>query len=80
MRCLYLQPDATFTQLVMQMSEGKLGMVIVGTADECFGVITDGDLRRGLVKYGYQSFAYYGDYEPAPILMNEDELVYDAEA
>jgi arabinose-5-phosphate isomerase len=47
----FIDSAATFTQLVLKMSEGKLGMVIVGTPENVAGVITDGDLRRGLVKY-----------------------------
>jgi arabinose-5-phosphate isomerase len=76
----FIETDATFTQLVLKMSEGKLGMVIVGTPSQVAGVITDGDLRRGLVKHD--------DLHHLPIteLMNispktisEHELVYDAE-
>lgn len=39
-------------ELLIQMSQAKLGLAIVGTPQKVEGVITDGDLRRGLMKYG----------------------------
>lgn len=45
-----IHEDASFTELLLRMSEGKLGMVIVGSADNVQGVITDGDLRRALLQ------------------------------
>lgn len=38
--------------LLIRMSEGKLGLAIIGTPEKVAGIITDGDLRRGMVKYG----------------------------
>lgn len=76
----FLQPDATFTQLIIRMSEGKLGMVIVGAADNVIGVITDGDLRRGLVKHAdLQQLPITTIMNHQPIIVNEDEQVYAAE-
>ncbi|QHS54260.1 KpsF/GutQ family sugar-phosphate isomerase [Mucilaginibacter sp. 14171R-50] len=76
----FIDSKATFTQLVLQMSEGKLGMVIVGTRDKVAGVITDGDLRRGLVKYGdIHQLPITELMNPDPKTINEHELVYDAE-
>ncbi|MFA6087649.1 SIS domain-containing protein [Mucilaginibacter sp.] len=76
----FIGPDATFTQLILRMSEGKLGMVIVGTAGKVEGVITDGDLRRGLVKYpNIQSLPITDIMNANPILVDENELIYEAE-
>ncbi|MEB0249561.1 KpsF/GutQ family sugar-phosphate isomerase, partial [Mucilaginibacter sp. 5B2] len=76
----FIDSSATFTQLVLQMSEGKLGMVIVGTPDKVAGVITDGDLRRGLVKYEDIHHLPITDLmNTNPRIINEHELVYDAE-
>lgn len=44
-----IKADATFTDLVLKMSEGRLGMVIIGNLEKIEGVVTDGDLRRALV-------------------------------
>jgi arabinose-5-phosphate isomerase len=63
------------------MSEGKLGMVVLGTADKVVGVITDGDLRRGLVKYAdVQQMPITTMMNGNPIIVSDDMLVYDAEA
>jgi arabinose-5-phosphate isomerase len=76
----FIDGAATFTQLVLQMSEGKLGMVIVGTPKNVVGVITDGDLRRGLVKYDdLHNLPITDIMNTAPKTINEHELVYDAE-
>jgi arabinose-5-phosphate isomerase len=45
----FIGKDASFTELLLKMSEGRLGMVIVGHAGRTEGVITDGDLRRALL-------------------------------
>src|ERR1700740_1849570 len=42
----FIHPDASFTELLLRMSEGRLGMVIVGDRNYVKGVVTDGDLRR----------------------------------
>jgi arabinose-5-phosphate isomerase len=45
-----LGPDATFTQVLQVMTEGRLGMAGVLEGNGLAGVITDGDLRRALEK------------------------------
>nr|WP_067058221.1 KpsF/GutQ family sugar-phosphate isomerase [Mucilaginibacter sp. L294] len=76
----FIDSTATFTQLVLKMSEGKLGMVIVGTPQNVAGVITDGDLRRGLVKYNdLHNLPITDIMNTSPKTINEHELVYDAE-
>src|ERR1700712_3374566 len=45
----FISADASFTDLVLKMSEGRLGMVIIGDFEKIEGVVTDGDLRRALV-------------------------------
>jgi len=80
-RLPFIDAHATFTQLVLQMSEGKLGMVIVGSPNKVLGVITDGDLRRGLVKYkDIYNLPITELMNSSPKVINEHELVYDAEA
>ncbi len=77
----FLEPNANFTQLIIRMSEGKLGMVVLGTAGKVIGVITDGDLRRGLVKYAdVQQMPITTMMNGNPIIVSDDMLVYDAEA
>lgn len=77
----FLEPDANFTQLIIRMSEGKLGMVVLGSAEKVIGVITDGDLRRGLLKHADINQLPVSDImNPNPITVGADTLVYDAEA
>ena len=47
----YLSADAKSDELVLKLSEGRLGLVIIGEENNPKGIITDGDLRRALVKY-----------------------------
>ena len=76
----FIGTDTSFTQLVLKMSEGKLGMVIVGTPEKVVGVITDGDLRRGLIKYGdLHNLPVTDLMNKSPKIISEHELVYDAE-
>ncbi len=46
-----VQPDATLCEFVKTMSNGHLGMTLVGTPEKPIGIITDGDLRRALEKH-----------------------------
>ncbi len=43
-----VEPGAPLTTILKEMSEGRLGMTSVMVGDALLGVITDGDLRRGL--------------------------------
>ncbi len=43
-----VQPDAPLTAILSAMTEGHFGMTSVMEGDQLLGVITDGDLRRGL--------------------------------
>jgi len=46
----FIAKNAPFTDVLLRMSEGKLGMVMVGDGNHIEGIITDGDLRRALLK------------------------------
>jgi arabinose-5-phosphate isomerase len=62
------------------MSEGRLGMVIVGTADDFEGIITDGDLRRALLNNSNIAELYLpAMMTTTPVIISEDELVSQAE-
>jgi len=50
-------PDASLTEAVMEISSKRLGTtVITGRDQEILGVITDGDVRRGIEKWGKAFF------------------------
>jgi arabinose-5-phosphate isomerase len=76
----FISIDATFTQLVLRMSEGRLGMVIVGNAQKVDGIITDGDLRRALVKFpNIQHITLEQILNPRPLIVDENEHAFAAE-
>ncbi|MBC7399044.1 MAG: KpsF/GutQ family sugar-phosphate isomerase [Mucilaginibacter sp.] len=76
----FIQKDASFTDVLLSMSEGKLGMVIVGTKDKIEGIITDGDLRRALLRNQDIAKLSVKDMMTAnPIIIDGDEFVSQVE-
>ena len=66
--------------LLIAISEGKLGMAIVGTPQAPIGIITDGDLRRGLQKYGnLKAFELTSWMTPKPIVVNQTQKLVEVE-
>ena len=51
----FVDPKMVMSEVVAVMTEGRLGLALVGAADDLRGIITDGDLRRTLVE-GHRSF------------------------
>ena len=53
----FVLPDVTMSDLVMTISSKRLGMAIVAGSDhKPLGIVTDGDVRRGIQKYGKDLF------------------------
>lgn len=76
----FINEDASFTELLLRMSEGRLGMVMVGNCDYIKGVITDGDLRRTLVKNKDISAIHIMDMMSGnPVIVASEEYVNQAE-
>lgn len=46
----FVSPDDSMQDVIVSMTQGRLGMALVGTPDHLEGIITDGDLRRGLLE------------------------------
>lgn len=71
--------DASFSEIVGHMTTGILGVVVVKSADT-YGIITDGDLRRAIDKYGKKVFDMRADNIMTfnPHMIDENELVHDA--
>jgi len=44
-------PDDNLTQVIIEMTHKRLGATVVCDGDQLLGIITDGDLRRMLMKY-----------------------------
>ena len=75
----YLPITASVQELVIKLSEGKLGLVIIGTAKEVQGVITDGDLRRALESTDFSQIQLSNILTRAPIIVSQEMKLVDAE-
>ncbi|MBS7565062.1 KpsF/GutQ family sugar-phosphate isomerase [Mucilaginibacter sp. Bleaf8] len=76
----FISEDASFTELLLCMSEGRLGMVIIGEPSNIKGIITDGDLRRALIRNPDPISLKPLDMMTAdPIIIAEDEYISNAE-
>ncbi len=76
----FISVTAPFTELVLRMSEGRIGMVIVGLPGNVLGVVTDGDLRRALVKVPDTSKLHIDEMMSTnPVIVGEDEYINNAE-
>lgn len=76
----FINEDASFTELLLRMSEGRLGMVIVGSATNVKGVVTDGDLRRALLKNTDISNVHIHQIMSAsPVIIDAEENIGTAE-
>jgi arabinose-5-phosphate isomerase len=45
----FVGKDEAMKDVIMTMTKGRLGIALVGTREKLDGIITDGDLRRGLL-------------------------------
>ncbi|MEO5355693.1 MAG: KpsF/GutQ family sugar-phosphate isomerase [Nitrospirae bacterium YQR-1] len=77
----YIKPEAKMTEAVMEISSKRLGVTIVAGDDgKILGIITDGDLRRGIEQWGRGFF----DMTAAavmtknPLSISADELAVKA--
>lgn len=48
-------PTASFSECLSVMNEGRMGVAVIMQAGELCGIITDGDIRRTLAKFGAES-------------------------
>ena len=46
----FVDASAPMRDVIVAMTEGRLGLALVGTPEKLEGIVTDGDLRRGLVE------------------------------
>ncbi|WP_121810148.1 KpsF/GutQ family sugar-phosphate isomerase [Mucilaginibacter kameinonensis] len=76
----FINEDASFMDLLLRMSEGRLGMVMVGDASRINGVVTDGDLRRALLKHPDTTTLSIPEIMTVnPVIIDEEEFVGYAE-
>jgi len=76
----FINEEASFMDLLLRMSEGRLGMVMVGESSRIKGVVTDGDLRRALLKHPDTSTLTIAEIMTVnPVIIDEEEFVGYAE-
>jgi arabinose-5-phosphate isomerase len=76
----FIGTNASFTEVLLRMSEGRLGMVIIGSKDRVEGIITDGDLRRALLKNPDTSQqTVTGMMTANPVIIDGNEFISQAE-
>lgn len=70
-----VKSDSEFTDIVSVMTKGRLGVCLVIDDDELKGIITDGDLRRALMKSDKSRFDFcaYEIMTPNPKIVDADE-------
>ena len=77
----FVDAGAPVQDAVLVMTEGRLGMALVGSADNLQGVVTDGDLRRLLVRGVDLATTPVGEVaSSSPLTITADQLMADAEA
>ena len=45
----FVDKTGTMKEVVLKMTESRLGLALIGSRDNLYGIITDGDLRRSLL-------------------------------
>lgn len=76
-----ISPETSMTQAVMEISSKRLGTTIVADADKrIVGIITDGDVRRGIEKWGKLFFDKNAEevMTKNPKTISEEELAAKA--
>ncbi len=77
----FVDPKASVQDALMVMTEGRLGLALVGNTDNLVGVITDGDLRRLLVRKVNIALTAVSDVASlTPLTIGPDEMMDAAEA
>ena len=77
----FVAPDMSVQDAAIAMTEGRLGMALVGTADSLLGILTDGDLRRLVMRGVDLAGTLVSEVaSPNPLTIDGDLLIADAEA
>jgi len=69
-------PDASLTEAVMEISSKRLGTTVIAGSDrKILGVITDGDVRRGIEKWGKAFF----DMHAREVMTRNPKMAFEDE-
>lgn len=76
----FINESASFMDLLLSMSAGRLGMVMVGDASYIKGIVTDGDLRRALLQHPDTSTLTVAEIMTLnPVIIDSEEFASQAE-
>ncbi|WPU91229.1 KpsF/GutQ family sugar-phosphate isomerase [Mucilaginibacter sabulilitoris] len=76
----FINENASFMDLLLNMSAGRLGMVMVGDATYIKGIVTDGDLRRALLQHPDTSTLTITEIMTVnPVIIDSEEFASQAE-
>jgi len=76
----FVDPDLPVQDAIIAMTEGRPGLALVGTADALMGILTDGDLRRLLMRGVDLAGTPVSEVaSPSPLTIAGDLLIADAE-
>ena len=75
-----VQADTSFLDVLHAISNGMLGVVVVNFADEHYGLITDGDIRRTIEEQGSNVFSItaYNMMTRAPVSVENGTSMHNA--
>ena len=77
----FVDPELPVQDAIIAMTEGRLGLALVGTADSLTGILTDGDLRRLLMRgVDLAGTPVREVASPSPLTISAELLMADAEA
>lgn len=71
-----ISPQTHMTEAVMEISSKRLGMTIITDSDQkILGIITDGDVRRGIEKWGKSLF----DMKSEEVMTRNPKFIHEEE-
>jgi arabinose-5-phosphate isomerase len=74
-----VEADASLGLVVRQITQGRLGLVVVAPGSARMGIITDGDIRRAVQQYPDWATKKASEIMSAPPMhIRDDALAYDA--
>lgn len=77
----FVASDLPVQEAIMAMTEGRLGLALVGSAEDLRGILTDGDLRRLLMNGAdLATTPVSAVASQSPLTISGDSLMADAEA
>ncbi|HCP17952.1 MAG TPA: KpsF/GutQ family sugar-phosphate isomerase [Alphaproteobacteria bacterium] len=77
----FVPPNMPMSSVIVAMTEGRLGIALVGTPEKLDGIITDGDLRRAIGdQIDFQQTQAEGLMSPNPLTVRPETKITEAEA